>query len=143
MKEERKQTAPSVPVIERTPPSPHNSNGTPPQFNGSAVDTGRRASEPVSTDLLDLKINTERSSSFTTAPSVQLTPPSPRRLQKPLTMVCAITFITAPSHKFIITINYVVVYHPNLYQELNTYKEPVAKPARHLVMQIMQIFQCL
>ena len=90
MKQERKQKAeaPSVPVIERTPPSPHTSNGTPPQFNGSVVHTGRRASEPVSNDMLDL--NTGRSSSFTAAPSVQLTPPPPRRLQKPLTLVCAI-----------------------------------------------------
>jgi hypothetical protein len=86
MKEEKTQKAEGtkiVPVIQTTPPSPH-TNGTPGKLNGSPVYiTGRRASEPLSNDLLDLD-DSSRSSSFSTAPSMQLTPPSPRR---PLSLV--------------------------------------------------------
>jgi hypothetical protein len=93
MKEERKQKAEGpnvVPVIETTPPSPHTANGTPVPFNGSALHTGRRASEPVSDNLLDLNdYHSERSSSFSDVPSVQLTPPSKKRL----TLVCALTIV--------------------------------------------------
>ncbi|CAB3977491.1 low density lipo receptor adapter 1 isoform X1 [Paramuricea clavata] len=85
MKEEKIQKAEGtkiVPVIQTTPPSPH-TNGTPGKLNGSPVYTGRRASEPLSNDLLALD-DSGRSSSFSTAPSMQLTPPSPRR---PLSLV--------------------------------------------------------
>jgi hypothetical protein len=83
---ERKQKVESpeaVPVIETTPPSPLTANGAPGQFNGSVAHTGRRASEPVTDNLLDLNDKSNRSASFSETPSVQLTPPSPRRLQKP------------------------------------------------------------
>ena len=87
LKEEKKQKVESpnaVPMIETTPPSPQ-TNGTPGQFNGSPVHTGRRASEPATDNLLDVSDTaSNRSASFSEGPSVQLTPPSPRRQQKPL-----------------------------------------------------------
>lgn len=88
MKEEKKtkETPNVVPLIETTPPSPH-TNGSPGQFNGSPVHTGRRASEPLDDKLSEPGYNSGRSSSFSDVPSVQLTPP-PSRKQKPLALVC-------------------------------------------------------
>ncbi|XP_028414867.1 low density lipoprotein receptor adapter protein 1-like [Dendronephthya gigantea] len=83
MKETKAKETPNVvPLIETTPPSPH-TNGSPGTFNTSAVHTGRRSSEPLN-DKPDN--NSGRSSSFSSLPSVQLTPPPSRRKQKSLAL---------------------------------------------------------
>lgn len=87
MKEKKKAESKKPPVIQTTPPSPLTANGNIDQFNSSPVFTGRRASEPAKDKFLDLDDNSKRSSSFSEAPAVQLTPPPPRRQQKPLALV--------------------------------------------------------
>lgn len=85
-KEERKQnaqepnTTPVAPLIETTPSSP--------QTNGSPIFTGRRASEPTSEKMLNVNDRNVRSTSFSEAPpTIQLTPPLPRRtVQRPLAL---------------------------------------------------------
>lgn len=90
MKEKKKAESQKPPVIQTTPPSPLTANGNIDQFNGSPFSpffTGRRASEPAKDKFLDLDENSKRSTSFSEAPAVQLTPPPPRRQQKPLALV--------------------------------------------------------